>query len=170
MVTAMTPSTAPPAAACLLAALVLAPALPASAGVYKCAGEKGAVIYQDAACAPGRELRNLELDPAQLSIVPGTPVPKDATKPARPAATPAKVRTASVKSRGGDPGERKFLRTGMTEAEVVYKIGRPDMRLNARRKEGQQWSYLPTAGDAETLTTVTFTGGMVSRVERRVVR
>ena len=173
MVTGMTSRTLPSAAAGF-AALLLGLTPPAHAGLYKCAGEKGAVVYQDAACAEGRELRNLELDPAPLSVVPGTPVPKDVEKPARSAAKPersaANRRAATVKSRGGDPAERRFLRAGMTVSEVLYKIGRPDMQLNARRKEGQQWSYLPTAGDADTLTTVTFAGGTVSRVERKVVR
>jgi hypothetical protein len=59
---------------------------------------------------------------------------------------------------------------GMTPAEVMARVGSPDMQLSGRRKEGQQWSYLPAAGDADTLTTVTFAGGTVSRVERRVVR
>jgi len=173
MVTGMTSRTLPSAAAGF-AALLLGLTPPAHAGLYKCAGEKGAVVYQDAACAEGRELRNLELDPAPLSVVPGTPVPKDVEKPARSAAKPERSatnrRSATVKSRGGDPAERRFLRAGMTVSEVLYKIGRPDMQLNARRKEGQQWSYLPTAGDADTLTTVTFAGGTVSRVERKVVR
>jgi hypothetical protein len=142
---------------------------PVHAGVYKCAGDKGAVIYQDSPCAPSKELRNLDLDPATLSVVPGTPLPRVSSKPP-PAPREPKVRTAAVRSRGGDPNERKFLRTGMTESEVVYKIGRPDMELNARRKEGRQWSYLPIAGDANTLTTITFVGGKVSHVERKVVR
>src|SRR6266496_1703849 len=150
-------------------AFIMALAGPAYAGIYKCAGDKGAVVYQDSPCAPGRELRNLDLDPATLSVVPGTPVPTASSKPP-PAPREAKVRTAAVRSRGGDPGERKFLRTGMTEAEVVHKIGRPDIQLNARRKEGRQWSYLPIDGDANTLTTVTFVGGTVSHVERKVVR
>jgi hypothetical protein len=58
----------------------------------------------------------------------------------------------------------------MTTAEVVARVGRPDMQSSGGRKEGQHWSYLPTAGDADTLTTVTFAGGTVSRVERKVVR
>ena len=153
----------------LLCALALLLALPAQGGVYKCAGERGAVVYQDSACAEGKELRNLEADPATLSVVPGMPVPRATVKPT-PQTKPAKVRAAAVRMRSGDPAERKFLRTGMSEAEVVHRIGHPDMQLNARRKEGRQWSYLPTAGDADTLTTVTFSAGMVTRVERKVVR
>jgi hypothetical protein len=152
----------------LIFALALALAVPAHAGVYKCAGEKRAVVYQDSPCPEGRELRNLETDPATLSVVPGTPIPRSAK--ALPEPRPAKVRAASVRPRGGDAAERRFLRTGMTQAEVLHRIGRPDMQLNSRRKEGMQWSYLPTGGDADTLTTVTFNGGMVIRVERKVVR
>ena len=169
MVTGMKPSTPCLTLACLSLWLVLVLAAPAHAGLYKCAGEKSTVVYQDSPCTAGKELRNLDLDPATLSVVPGTPLPSRAVKPSAPAREP-KSRATAVRSRGGDPAERKFLRTGMTQAEVLHRIGRPDMQQGARRKEGQQWSYLPTAGDADTLTTVTFAGGAVSRVERKVVR
>ena len=169
MVTAMNRSTPPSMIA--VAALALA-AAPAHAGLYKCAAEKAAVVYQDAPCAPGRELRDFERDPAPLSVVPGTPVPR-ATRivtPAEPRLPKARASPAAIKARGGDPAERKFLRMGMTQAEVVHRIGRPDMRQGGGRKQGQEWSYLPTAGDADTLTTVIFVNGTVSRVERKVVR
>jgi len=151
---------------CAFALLV---ALPAQAGVYKCAGDKGAVVYQDSACAEGRELRNLETDPATLSVVPGTPIPRFAATLA-PEPKPAKVRATTVQSRAGDASERRFIRTGMTEAEVLHRLGRPDVQLNSRRKEGRQWSYLPAPGDAQTVTTVTFAGGTVIRVERKILR
>jgi hypothetical protein len=147
----------------------LALALPAHAGVYKCASDKG-VVYQDTVCAPGKELRNLETDPATLSVVPGTPVPRQSAAASASTSKPARTREVRTRSRGGNAAERKFLRTGMSEAEVVQKIGRPDMQANARRKEGRQWSYLPAAEDVDTLTTVTFVGGKVSDVQRKVVR
>ena len=150
--------------------LFLALAVPAHAGVYKCANEKG-VVYQDTACAPGKELRNLDTDPANLSVVPGTPVPKRIATSAPAAKAPReRASTAKKRDKGGDPAERKFVRTGMTETEVLYKIGKPDVELSGRRKGGQQWSYMPVAGDPDTLTTVTFAGGKVDRVERKVVR
>jgi hypothetical protein len=150
--------------------LFLCLSVPAHAGVYKCANEKG-VVYQDTACAPGKELRNLDTDPATLSVVPGTPVP-GRTATAEPAVKAPRARTSTAKKRdrGGDPAERKFLRAGMTETEVLYKIGHPDVELSGRRKGGQQWSYMPVAGDPDTLTTVTFAGGKVDRVDRKVVR
>jgi hypothetical protein len=154
----------------ILVLFVLSLAAPAHAAVYKCANEKS-VVYQDTACAPGKELRNLDTDPATLSVVPGTPVPtRTAASP--PAPKPAKVRatTAKNKGKGGNAAERKFLRAGMSKTEVLYKIGRPDIELSGRRKGGQQWSYMPTADDPATLTTVTFVGGKVDRVERKVVR
>jgi len=152
----------------LFLASLLTTAQSAEAGLYKCAAEKGAVVYQDGPCAPGRELRNLELEPAQLSVVPGTPPPRKVEK-AEPVAKQEKPRNVAARTRGGNVAERRFLRTGMTAAEVVARVGRPDMQ-SSRHKEGSQWSYLPTAGDADTLTTVTFASGTVTRVERRIVR
>ncbi|HTS20641.1 MAG TPA: hypothetical protein VMN79_02420 [Casimicrobiaceae bacterium] len=170
----MTPPPPSSLAARVLPALALVlvslpAASPAGAGLYKCAGDQAAVIYQDTPCAAGRELRNLELDPARLSVVPGTPIPHDSPARESSASRPPKARATVAKTRSGDPGERKFLRMGMTEAEVLHRIGKPDTRAGSGRSE-RQWSYLPVAGDADTLTTVTFVGGTVSRVERRVVR
>ena len=153
----------------LLPLLLLAVALPAHAGVYKCAKDKGGVIYQDTACATGKELRNLDTDPATLSVVPGTPVP-EVKAPRASAAKPARVQTGTVKVKGGSAQERKFLRAGMSEAEVILKAGRPDVESKGRGKEGRRWSYLPAAGDPDTLTTLTFAGGNVAHVERKVVR
>ena len=149
--------------------LLLWAAQPAHAAVYKCANEKGGVVYQDIPCPPGRELRNLDADPATLSVVPGTPVPA-AKSASAPAAKPARVRTGAIKIKGGNPAERKFIQAGMSEAEVILKVGRPDVEAKGRGKQGHRWSYMPTAGDAETLTTLTLAGGKVTHVERKVVR
>ena len=149
--------------------LLLWAAQPAHAAIYKCSNEKGGVIYQDTACAPGKELRNLDADPATVSVVPGTPAPA-ATAAAAPAAKPARVQTGTVKVRGGDPAERKFIQAGMSEAEVILKIGRPEVEAKGRGKNGHRWSYMPTAGDPNTLTTLTLAGGKVTHVERKVVR
>jgi len=149
--------------------LLLWAAQPAHAAVYKCANEKGGVVYQDIPCPPGRELRNLDADPATLSVVPGIPVPA-AQSASAPAAKPARVRMGTVKVKGGNPAERKFIQAGMSEAEVILKVGRPDVEAKGRGKQGHRWSYMPTAGDADTLTTLTLAGGKVTHVERKVVR
>jgi hypothetical protein len=153
----------------LLSLLFLGVALPADAAVYKCANDGGGVVYQDTACAPGRELRNLDLDPATVSVVPGTPVPTGKSPPAS-AAKPARVKTGTVKVKDGSASERKFLREGMSDAEVILKVGRPDVESKGRGKEGRRWSYLPTAGDPDTITTLTFTGGRVAHVDRKLAR
>jgi hypothetical protein len=153
-------------AAVLAVALLLFTASSAQAAVYKCATDKG-VVYQDAACPPGKELRNLDEDPATLSVVPGTPVPA-----ARPAARnkPPSTRSTAHKARSGNAAERKFIRAGMSEAEVVMRIGRPDVDSKGRGKDGKRWAYLPVAEDPNTLTTLTIAGGTVVAVERKVAR
>jgi hypothetical protein len=156
--------------------LLLFAAASAQAAVYKCATDQG-VVYQDAACPPGKELRNLDEDPATLSVVPGTPVPAARPAPSRkppPASQPTPkapaARSAAHKARSGDAAERKFVHTGMSEAEVVMRIGRPDVESKGRGKSGKRWAYLPAAGDANTLTTLTIAGGAVVDVERKVAR
>ena len=146
--------------------LLVALVVPAYAGVYKCANEKGGVTYQDAACAPGRELRNLDVDAATVSVVPLTlpahkSVPASATKPAQLQNGTAMAKNAT---------ERKRLQTGMSEAEVIQKVGHADVESEGRAKEGRRWTYLPTEGDPDTVSVLTTTDGKVSHIERKVMR
>lgn len=152
----------------LLPVLLLALIAPAHAGVYKCANDKGGVIYQDTACAPGKELRELEIDPSTVPVAPGT-APANKGTPAS-AAKPSRQQSGTVTgSPGGGAAERKFLRVGMSETEVIEKVGRPD--VESRRAQGaRRWTYLPTDGDPNTLTTVTLVGDKVANVERKVMR
>ncbi len=165
---------APVWAPSMLIAILLCP-IAAMAGVYKCAGDNGTVVYQEEACAEGKELRNFDTDPPALSIIPGTAVP------AAPSARPSReARTASLethesgdKARGkitGDATGRKFIRTGMSESEVVAKIGRPDITAGGNRTHHARWSYLPTSDDPDTITTITFNGETVSDVSRKLVK
>jgi len=59
---------------------------------------------------------------------------------------------------------------GMTESEVLSKIGRPDMTAGGSRAHHSRWSYLPHPDDAETITTITFNGDRVSDVTRKLVK
>ncbi|HEV3239066.1 MAG TPA: DUF4124 domain-containing protein [Casimicrobiaceae bacterium] len=147
--------------------LFVAVALSAHATVYKCANDKGGVVYQDTACAPGRELANLDIDPPPPGVAPGAPRP--AKNGARaPAATPAAAQPAA---RSASAAERKFLQAGMSEADVVRSVGPPDVESGARAKQGRRrWQYLPTTGDPVTLTTLTLVDGKVASVERKVMR
>ena len=155
-----------------LAALVaLVPAAPARATVYKCLGENGVVMYQEAPCTKGRELRNFDDDPPDLSIVHGGVAPKP---PVSTVETPKDSRTlrgdAAPGKANGDAAGRKFVMKGMTEAEVLAKIGRPDATAGGSRSRQTRWSYLPADGDPDTVTTITFSGGAVSDVSRKVIK
>ena len=73
-----------------------------------------------------------------------------------------------------DASERGFIRKGMKEAEVVYRIGLPDHETYIRNVRGQPeekaWSYFPTPKDEQTLTIITLRSGVVSEIERKIVR
>lgn len=82
-------------------------------------------------------------------------------------ATSAHAQTVDARDRG-------FLSTGMAEGEVVLKIGKPDHEAvvaSAKgRPEEKTWTYFPHFRDAQTLTVVTFKGGVVTKVERKISR
>jgi len=144
----------------------------AEAMLVKCQGDQGSVIYQDTPCKPGTELRNLDTDPATLSVVPWS-----SAAPTPPAVAP-RTRGAQVTRRppdekisSGKAAERRFIHTGMSEAEVLRRIGKPEVdgHVSRKLKGGKHWSYLPAAGDPDTITTITIVGGQVANVERKVV-
>jgi hypothetical protein len=146
----------------------------ADATMVKCRGDQGSVVYQDEPCKPGMELRNFDTDPATVSVVPGSPVA--ATPPPaaqRTRAAPVARRAPEPKLSSGKAAERRFIRTGMSESEVIRRIGKPELDARSSRKQakdGKHWSYLPAAGDPDTITTLTIVGGLVANVERKVVR
>jgi hypothetical protein len=141
---------------------------PAAATVFKCSSP-GGTVYQDAPCAPGTELRNFATDPPALSIVPAAPA---ASKNAPASTAHNDSGTVPTRDRGatGNVRERRFIRVGMTQAEVVQRIGRPDVDARNQRGKGQRWSYLPRSGDPDIITTVTLVDGRVAEVERKIVR
>jgi Domain of unknown function (DUF4124) len=160
------------------AVLLCLPAAHAAGGVFKCTTENRGVIYQDTPCTPGNELRNLDKDPPTLSVVPGLPTANTHSAP------PATVRSSRIapsdraasskeKNQLEKAGERRFIRVGMTEAEVLTRIGRPEInghKKDTRSSGSMEWSYLPNAGDPGTITTVTIVGGKVTDVQRKVSR
>ena len=81
---------------------------------------------------------------------------------------------ASATVFASDANERKFIREGMGEGEVLLKIGKPDheafIRVVRGQPEEKTWSYFPHTRDAQTLTIVTFHAGVVTRVERKISR
>jgi len=157
-----------------LAALVLLPPI-ARADVYKCAGDTGTPVYQEMPCVPGKELRNFQTDPPQITILPAQGRPKTAPPAAAKDASVNDTKTGKDAKPGksaqaGDASERRRIRTGMTEAEVLAKLGHPDMTTGARNSGVVRWTYVPAPGDPETITAVTLTKGTVTDIERKVMR
>ncbi len=149
--------------------------LPSSAfAVYKCAGSGAAPIYQNDRCPPGKELRNFDTDPPNLSIVPGRPgaaAPREAAPPpARAASESKRARTEKRAKLRGDPSERKHARVGMSEAELIAHLGAPDVTSGSKQKHSLRWTWLPADGDPDTITTVTLVNGAVADVNRKVVK
>lgn len=163
--------------AILLLSALLSSAIAATAGgaaspVYKCAGAAGSVMYQDEPCAPGKELRNFATDPPALSVIPGTPVPSAPAAPraaAKPERTTTSSRARTVAGNATKASERRYIKVGMTTAEVVQRIGKPDVDARNQKGKGYRWSYLPRDDDPNTITTVTLVDGRVADVERKLV-
>jgi hypothetical protein len=169
-----------PAHLLVLAAALLAPPAAAHAALYKCAAEAGKVVYQDTPCAAGRELRDFERDPANVSVVPfGNPPAPPAPRGARAGAKAeakatgkpeAKAAKSDARTRkpAADAQQRRFLHAGMSEGEVIARIGQPEVKTKTRR--GVRWTYMPVAEDANTMTSVTFERGAVAEIERKIIR
>jgi len=159
------------AGAILAFALLARPCL--ASPVYKCADERNQPVYQDVPCAAGRELRNFAADPPPLSVIPIRPVPGTTSRVS--AGAPVRQKGTSTgdrkeKARTGDPAERRHIHLGMHEGEVMARIGPPDMKSGGGARKLARWSYMPVAGDPQTLTTVVFDYGKVVEVERKVVQ
>lgn len=73
-----------------------------------------------------------------------------------------------------DARERGFIRKGMAEGEVVFKIGKPDHEAFITNVKGQpeekSWTYFPDARDPQTLTVLTLRAGVVVNIERKIAR
>jgi hypothetical protein len=161
-------------ASAALGALALLALAPAQAEVFKCAGRDGIPVYQDTPCPAGKELRNFQTDPPAITVLPAPEISGDARAPAEPrratrdaAAPKGNASAADAKARG-DAAERKFVRPGMTEGEVVAKLGLPEVTSRGARASGARWTYLPAARDPDTITIITFANGVVADVERKV--
>lgn len=143
----------------------------AQASVFKCAGDKGAVVYQDVPCGAGQELRNFDIDPPALTVLPASPSAAPPAAARKEAERGERSGRDSARQQADDrrASERKFVRSGMSDAEVLQRLGRPDV-TSGSRKSGRRWAYLPRPGDPDTMTTLTLQGGNVVDVDRKVVR
>jgi hypothetical protein len=148
----------------------------ARADVYKCAGDGPVPIYQEAPCAKGKELRNFQTDPPEITILPApraSPPPaaaKTATVNDAKSTKDTKDTKPGKSSAAADASERKLIRPGMTQGEVLAKLGYPDMTTGGKNGAAARWTYMPAPGDPETITSVTLTKGAVTEIDRKIVR
>ena len=155
------------------AIMVLVPSLGA-AQVYKCAGEKGVPVYQEMPCSPGKELRNFQTDPPEITILPARRPPGNPADLIREA--PPKNAKADKDAKGAKPSngvnaaERMHLRLGMSEAEVLSRVGSPDVTIGSKGTPSPRWTYMPAPGDPETTTTLSFNKGVLVDIERKVIK
>ena len=87
---------------------------------------------------------------------------------------PALLAAASVSALAVDARERGFISLGMAEAEVIFRIGKPDHETFLQNVKGQPeektWSDFPQSRDPQTLTIITLRAGVVAKVERKIAR
>jgi hypothetical protein len=82
--------------------------------------------------------------------------------------------TSATAAIAADASERKFIREGMHESEIILKIGKPDHETFIKNERGQpeekSWSYFPHSRDSQTLTIITLRGGVIAKIERKISR
>ena len=82
--------------------------------------------------------------------------------------------SAVVGANAVDARERGFIRKGMAEGEVVFRIGKPDHEALVSNVRGlpeeKTWTYFPHRRDPQTLTIITLRGGVVAGIERKIAR
>lgn len=81
---------------------------------------------------------------------------------------------ASLSAWAADASDRKFIHDGMSEGEVLMKIGRPDSESvdtgGGAKITVKRWIYMPTNGDSQTMTTIVIKDGKVTEVSRQISR
>jgi hypothetical protein len=159
----------------VLGAILVVAAGGTSAEVFKCAGERGRPVYQDTPCPPGRELRDFQLNPPEITVLPapeitGPAAGRTSGGAARPRNGGRDPKPAKPTATESNAAERKHVRTGMSEAEVIARLGQPDVTSAGKNRKGARWTYLPAPGDPETITSLTFGNGVVTDVERKIFR
>ena len=80
----------------------------------------------------------------------------------------------TIPALAADASERKFIGKGMTEGEVLSRIGKPDNESEisggAAKVVEKVWTYFPHEDDKQTLTTITIKNGRMIAVERTISR
>jgi hypothetical protein len=141
---------------------------PSAAVVHKCAGAAG-TVYRDRPCEGG-SAGGPGLDDAPLSVL---PAPRPARTVERRETAPKPPRQERARHREpahqGNPAERRHLRVGMTEGEVIARVGPPDLTTGKGRRHAR-WTWMPVPGDPDTITVVLFDVGRAVEIERTIVK
>lgn len=150
------------------AALAAFLATGALAAVHKCAGDDGGTIYQDRPCG-AKPLDASDVSDAPLSVLPA-PSRRSIERREPPARAPKPERARKPEpARAGDAKERRHLHLGMSEGEVLARVGPPDFTTGKGRR-ATRWTWMPAPADPDTITVVLFDTGRVVEVERTVVK
>ncbi len=162
---ALAPARFAPTAFALAIAAVLA--APAPAAIHKCGGDDGGTTYQDRPCGAQPLDASGVLD-APLSVL---PAPSRRSIERAPSAKPPKPERArkAEPPRTADARERRHLHVGMSEGEVLARVGPPDFTTGKGRR-ATRWTWMPAPADPDTITVVLFETGRVVEVERTVVK
>lgn len=83
-----------------LAVVAWVAATAAAASMYKCAGTGSIPTYQESPCPPGRELRNFDTHPADVSVIPLRPIPGTSTRVSVTSPAKTKRDTTLAKNKG----------------------------------------------------------------------
>jgi hypothetical protein len=126
-------------------------------------------------CSPGKELRNFQTDPPEITILPARRPPGNAADviretPPRNAKAAEKDAKVAKPANSANAAERMHLRLGMTEAEVLARVGSPDVTVGAKGTPSPRWTYMPAPGDPETTTMLLFNKGVLVDIDRKVVK
>ena len=142
---------------------------PALASIHKCIGP-GGTVYQDRPCGAAGLAREGDVAEAPLSVLPA-PSPTRRIERREPAAKPPRSERLRRREapRSGNPAERRHLRVGMSEGEVLARVGPPDLTTGKGRRQSR-WTWMPVPGDPDTITVVLFDVGRAIEVERTVVK
>jgi hypothetical protein len=80
--------------------------------------------------------------------------------------------SAASIAKATDPADRRFIREGVSQGEVLVKIGKPDSESvdtgGGATVAVKRWVYLPHPRDPQTITTITLREGRVVEVVRQV--
>ena len=100
--------------------------------------------------------------------------PAEETMPFTKALLAVLIAISPLAAMAADARERGFIRQGMPEGEVLFKLGKPDHEAFVQNAKGfpeeKTWTYFPDPRDPQTLSIFTFRSGVVFNIDRKIAR